>query len=411
MGSGGDLQSEDVLHLLSSLVEQSLVVVEAEEESANRYRLLVPVREYAEERLDGSGEAEETRRRHAEYYLALAENAHPKLRGPEHVEWLDRLDCEHDNLRAAMSAALTSDQVDVAARLAWALHVFWWIRGYQNEGRRWLEQVLAQGSQLQLFLRTRTLMAVVGVASGQTDYGAVERYTEELMDLSEKLGRDPHAEAYAQAGLSFVATDRGDYCRASAHLKKALELFIKSHETGMASQVHTWLGTVELLQGEYGRAELRFTEGLALARGMGDRLGICTAFFSLAQLALVTGDYDTASCRFMEGIRLSQEMGDRLSVAHSLQGLAVIAGARGDADRAARLLGIAEGIIQAVGLRGHSYYQATPLLYERTIAQVRAGVAEETYVRAQAEGRAMLLEQAVQFALDGDCSSSRNVRS
>ena len=137
-GRGG-VEEEEVMELLTTLVEKSLVVAEESWERGARYRLLEPVRQYASEKLVESGEEDDVRRRHARFFLALAEEAEPGLRGPRQVEWLDRLEQEHDNLRAALAWSL---EEDLGPRMAGALSLFWYTRGYLSEGRSYLEAVV-----------------------------------------------------------------------------------------------------------------------------------------------------------------------------------------------------------------------------------------------------------------------------
>jgi len=134
VGTGEGIEEADVLDVLSGLVDKSLVVAEATEGSGVRYRMLEPIRQYAQEKLEESGEAEEVRRRHASFFLTLAEEAEPRLRGPEDMEWLERLEAEHDNLRAALSWALERGEAEPGIRLAGALWRFWEARGYYGEG-------------------------------------------------------------------------------------------------------------------------------------------------------------------------------------------------------------------------------------------------------------------------------------
>jgi predicted ATPase/DNA-binding CsgD family transcriptional regulator len=398
--SGEGVGEGDVLDLLSNLVDKSLVVAaQTTGDGGVRYRMLESVRHYAQELLEESGEAEEALRRHAAFFVALAEKARPKLRAAPQVEWLERLEKENSNLRGALSWALSAEDIVTAARLGWALWVFWRIRNHQLEGRRWMEQVLARRDELPLPLRARAIMAAEAMAYAQGGDEVVERYAEELMEISRRVGRDPHAEAYAHTGFGLVATARGDFEAATEHLEAALPLLQESGEEDMAAQAHTWLGTVLLLQGDHEGARRRFEEGLALGRSIGDRLSVCNALFNLAQLALAGGDYDTASHRFVEGIAPSEELGDRGNVAYILEGLGIVAGARGEAGRAARLLGASEALISAIGLRGHTYYQPYRSLYESTAAVVRSRLDKEGFEEAQAEGRAMDFERAVEYAL------------
>lgn len=270
------------MDLLSMLVDKSLVEVEPSpvDGRALRYGMLEPVRQYALERLVEGGEDEETRRRHAEFFVALAEQARPKVRAE--VEWLERLEQENGNLRGALSWAHAADDISTAARLGWALHVFWWIHNHQPEGRRWMEPVLQRREELPPRLRIQATIVAEVMAFGQGDIEAVERYAGDLMAFSREVGRDAYAEAYAHGGFGLLATLRGDLEPATEHLEEALPLFREAGEDGQAAQTYTWLGMVLLLQGDHEGAQWRFEEGLAFGRSIGDRLSICNALFNLA---------------------------------------------------------------------------------------------------------------------------------
>jgi predicted ATPase/DNA-binding CsgD family transcriptional regulator len=409
VGAGGSIKEGEVLDLLSSLVDKSLVVAEAGEEGVPRYRMLEPIRQYALERLMETGEADEARCRHAAFFVALAEEARPKLRAEPQVEWLQRLDRENANLRAALSWAFSADDIPTAARLGWALWQFWWTRNYQPEGERWMEPILARKSELPPRLRARAIIAYTAMAYGQGDSEVVERYSEELMELSREVGRDAHVEAYAHVGFGLVATLRGDFEAAPEHLEVALPLLRESGDDATAALTHISLGTtVLLLQGDQEGARQRFEEGLALSRSLGDRVSECIGLFNLAQLALAGGHYEASHSRFAEGISPSEELGDRGNIAYILEGLGIVAGARNEAGRAARLLGASEALISAIGLRDHTYYRSDPhlyehikrSLYERIEAKVRAAIGEAAFEAAKEEGRDMSPERAIEYALE-----------
>jgi predicted ATPase len=144
VASGGGVEKEDVMDLLSGLVDKSLALAEGTEDGRVRYWLFEPVRHYALKKLEGCGEVAAVRHRHAVYFLALAEEAEPELMGPDQRAWLARLETEHDNLRAALSWSLASGETDLVMRLGGALEEFWSLRGHYGEGRRWLEAALAR---------------------------------------------------------------------------------------------------------------------------------------------------------------------------------------------------------------------------------------------------------------------------
>jgi predicted ATPase/DNA-binding SARP family transcriptional activator/DNA-binding CsgD family transcriptional regulator len=209
--SGDGVEEGNVLDLLSGLVDKSLVVADATREGGVRYRLLEPIRQYASEKLEERGEAEAIKRRHAAFYLALAERAYPELRGPGQVKWLHRLMQENDNLRAAMAWLLSEDDTETAARIGWALWPFWWFRGQHREGRRLMEAVLESESELPPVLQIRANVAAGLMVYGQADMETTERYAKKLIRLSRlatvlgerREGRTPPSiqEGAATAGM------------------------------------------------------------------------------------------------------------------------------------------------------------------------------------------------------------------
>ncbi|HEX5848487.1 MAG TPA: AAA family ATPase, partial [Rubrobacter sp.] len=400
VGAAGGIGGGEVLDLLSSLVDKSLVVTGGGSEVAPRYRMLEPVRQYALERLGQGAEAEETRRRHATFFMTLAEEARPNLRAELQVEWLHRLETENGNLRGALSWALSTDDLTTAGRLGWALYMFWWIRNYQPEGRRWTEPVFLRRDELPPSLRIRVIVVHGAMAYGQGDIEILYRLSEELTEISREMGGDPLAEANSHLGFGIVAMHRGDLEAAREHQEDALPLFREAGEDGLAAQTHTFFGMALLLGGDHEGARQKFEDGLTLGRSIGDRMSIVIALFNLAQLALADGDYDAAARGFAEGIAPSQEAGDRGNIAHILEALGMVAGARGEALRAARLLGASEALISAIGLRGHPYYRPDRDLYERVRGEVRASLGEAAYEIALEEGRNMPTEQAVAYAME-----------
>ena len=396
--AGREVNAEDVLGLLERLVEQSLVEAEVAGKEP-RYRMLEPVRQYALQKLEESGEARTIGRGHASYFLALAERAYPELMGARQVDWLERLDLENDNLMAAVSWALDAGETETAARLGWALWLFWMIRGYQHEGRRWMEAVLER--ELSPALRARALVAVASLAYGYGDYEWCERYSEEGLKLSQQVG-DKIGVAWARFGLGVVALSRTDHEEATPRLQEALRSFRQADEDFGVARATICLGMVALMRGDMGRAKGAFEEALMVARRIGDRTGACITLYNLAQVALSRGDHDRAGSLFEEGLILSEQVADRANVAYCVEGLATVAEAQGKAERSARLLGAAEGLLEVLGAPVYTYYKPDPSLYERTKASARSRLGEEVFEEAWAGGRAMTFERAVGYAVEDD---------
>ena len=243
--------------------------------------MLEPVRQYAREMLEESGEGEGILRRHAEVFLALSEQAMSEFWRRQQDEWLERLERENDNLRAAIGWALEKQQAETAARFGWALYSFWWVRGYHREGRRWIEATLE--SPVLLTLRARALVVAAIMAYAQGDYTTAEERWEEAFRLS-RSEEDTLAEAMAWVGTGLIEMVRPDYEAAASSIEKALPLFDQCGQDpslegygydpqGESALARVILGTTLLARGDLKGAEWRFEEGLQSARRRGNPLG------------------------------------------------------------------------------------------------------------------------------------------
>jgi predicted ATPase/Tfp pilus assembly protein PilF len=395
VGAVREANADDVLGLVGNLVEQSLVVAEG----GVRYRMLEPVRQYARERLEESGESRVVSHTHATFFLWLAERAYPELRGANQVKWMNLIDQEYGNLRAAMSWALSTDDNEIASRLGWALWMFWWLRGHRQEGRQWMETLLERN--LSSSQRTIALAVAGQIGYTQGDYESGERYLRESLGLAREAD-DPVRVAHAVYVLGLLSLRRQDLETARSRLEEALSLFLQVGSTQDASTVSSHLGTLSLIQGDFGRAAAAMEEGLALARKLGDRLGISNGLYSLAQVAQASGDHELAARMFEEGVTVSEEMRDQSNLGYFLEGLAVVAGVQDEAVRSARLFGAAEGLLRAVEAPVYDYYEPNRSFYERIEATVRSRLGEAIFERAVVEGRAMDFDQAVEYALEHD---------
>ena len=243
-----------ILDHLETLVEQSLVVFDPGMDGP-RYGMLEPVRQYAREKLERSGEATDTRHAHTGLFLTLAERAASELWGPGQGEWLERLELENYNLHAAITRALEADEAETAARLCWALCLFWWVRGHHREGRRLAEAALEH--DLPAALHARASLAAATMSYTLADYPAAGAYWEQTLRSSQQAN-DPLTQAYSLAGTGLVELVRPDYAEAASRMERALEFFEVSEDDSIASLTRTWLGTTLMARGELegGRKEL-----------------------------------------------------------------------------------------------------------------------------------------------------------
>jgi predicted ATPase/DNA-binding XRE family transcriptional regulator len=402
VGAAGVVGIAEILDLLGGLAEQSLVVADVADGQGVRYRMLEPVRQYAHEKLEQHKEVEKTRRRHAAFFLDLAERADPEVRGQRQVDWLKRLERENDNLRAAMSWALSTGDDNTAVRFGWALHTFWLVRGHHREERRWMEAALEH--ELSPLLRIRALHVAGSLAYAQGDYPAAEEYFQEALLLSRREG-DILTEGHAWGGTALVEMVRPDYEGAGSRLEKAIAIFERCDEDYLASALRVILGAVLLARGESERAERALEEGLASARRLKIPSLTYIALYHSAQSALAQGDLERAARMLAEGIEWSQRTKDRANLAYFLEALAAVMALEGEVERSARLLGAAEGLLEEVGARIYNYYLPDRSLYERTVATVRSQLGEESFEQTRAEGRAMTFEQAIEYALEREKAS------
>jgi predicted ATPase/class 3 adenylate cyclase len=304
----GDLEL-DVLEGVASLVDKSLLRQQEQAEGEPRFQMLETIREYALECLTASGEGEAARRAHADYYLALAERGEPELTGPRQVMWLNRLEAEHDNLRAALEWLGQKAEAEQSLRLGGALWRFWVVRGHLREGRE----------------RLAELLALAG-ASVRTE-----------------------ARAQVLTGAGTLAHNRGEYALARALFEESLAIWRElGHKAGIASALNN-LGWMGFRLSEYAAGRSHSEEGLALYRELGDPRGIAAALNNLGWLAHHQGHYQAARAYHEGSLALRQELGDKRGIAFSLTNLGWTVHMQGDCRRARALLEEGLGLFREVG--------------------------------------------------------------
>ncbi|MGH2656534.1 MAG: AAA family ATPase [Actinomycetota bacterium] len=390
---GGELGG-DSLEVLSSLVDKSLVRRVPTAEGEVRFGMLEIIREFGAEQLEGAGEDEQTRDRHASFFLAASEAARPHLRGLERKRWLDQLELEHDNLRAALRRALDASHADVGLRLVAALWRFWHLHGHLAEGRRWAEEVLALPvSSARTAARTKALTALGGLAYWMEDVPATRRAYEEALAIARELD-DRRGEAEGLYNLAYVPAYEGDIPGAVVMIEEARAMFEELEmPRGVADSL--WiLGIGARLQGDLAGSRARAEESLRLHRRAGDLFGATDALHTLGRTAFAQGDLATAAASFLEALDNDEQVGNRTGMAIVIDNLAAKAGAEGRHLRALRLGGASEAIKEAAG--GH----APPPFIDLPdpLEAAREVLGEAVVAAAWEEGRAMTLEQAVALA-------------
>jgi predicted ATPase/DNA-binding CsgD family transcriptional regulator len=436
--AGEGIEARRTLDLLSSLVNKSLVIAETAGRSRARYRLLETIREYALERLDEAGEAARLRDRHLDLFLVRAEEAAPKLNDAYQQLWLNWLESEHDNLRAALAWALKSSQIEAGLRIAIAISRFWEIRSHVQEGMVWFERLLAQADErISLVVHAQSLTYVSFMAMFLGDASAATVYGRKAVALAEAAGDEGNPVLIlALSSLISGARAAGDYQTAFAIGERNIQLLRESSGPsfylGMALLAH---GDVAMELGHYENAQAALEESLALAREAGDAFRIAHAFNSLGDLARYQGNYAEAIIAYENSVDLLQKLDAHHDLASVLRNLGRTSLHVGDIERAHAMfkeslaihqaeqhrVGMAECLIgfasiavlvgkPVVGVRllaaaTASGRQRTPYAwptkrmdYEKYLELARSSLTVAEFEAAQSEGSAMSLEQAISFA-------------
>lgn len=393
--SGEDVAGADILDLLSQLVDKSLVVAELSGGEA-RYRMLETVREYGRERLLEVGEDLAVRRRHRDWHLQLAERAGQELQGPGQQVWLERLETEHDNLRAALDwSKAEPGGVEAGLRLAGALFWFWWMRGYWSEGRRWLEGTLARSGEAPASALPKALRGAANLAWHQGDYDHAVALCEKGLAVCADVGDREHT-AWLLMNLGIVAMHKGESEHAARLFEDSLALGRELGHRVLISQALAQLGHLARRSGDYEKAAAFFKDSLALSREAGNKRLIAYALRSMGIVALRQEDYAAADAFYTESLTLCRDVGDRWVIEECLEGLAGVTCARGTYMHAARLFGAAEALRDLLGRRRLSADQA---IYDERVESTRTALGDNAFAAAWAEGRAMTQQQAIESAL------------
>jgi predicted ATPase/DNA-binding SARP family transcriptional activator/DNA-binding CsgD family transcriptional regulator len=390
----------DILDLLSKLVDKSLVIAEASNDRWVRYRMLEPVKQYARERLQESEESDATPRRHAAFFLALAEEAEPELKGTHQEEWLGRLEAEHDNFRAALSWAMELGEAELGLRLGAALVEFWHLHTHHNEARRWLEDALAKGGGSPS-ARMKALERACFLAWELGDYERAMAFGEEGLVLARRL-EDSTSVAAILVNLGSVAMSRTEVERASALLEEAVAMCKASGDDwGLAQALYT-LGIVAVVRRDHARAMTLHEESLALARKSGDEVGIVRALGQGALTALVGGELRQADKLSKATMELSRRLGIGHYAASCLSMFGASAALRGHSVRAVRLWAAEESLRAAMGI---PRMPAELSFFGPYVEATRTQLDDAAWETACSEGRAMDVEAAVEYALSEEESA------
>jgi predicted ATPase/class 3 adenylate cyclase len=403
-----------ILDGLASLVDKSLLRQEVGPDGEPRFTMLETIREYALERIDMCGEAVALQRQHAAYFLGLAEQAEPELYGAEQRIWLERLEAEHDNLRAALTwsrqeLSMKNEELKNSAddeafsilisqfstpqalglRLAAALWVFWWKHGYFSEGRTWLTGALERtDAHAPAAARARALHGAGSLALEQHDFGPAAELLEAGLALYQEIG-DKRGRAWVISELGHLALYQGQDERAATRYAEGLALSRELGDTYNSAWALNHLGIVALRRGAPEQARELLAQSLTLFQSLQHTAGIATVLNQLGRVALHSGDIAKARMLFGESLAIFQELGQKRNIALSLVGMAVVAGREGQAERAAQMFGAAERLLNDIGAILEPADRAE---YDHGVAGVRAQLDPAAFAAAWEAGRVLALE-------------------
>ena len=400
----------EVLEDVEALVDKSLVRQLEQTEDDARLTMLETVREYALEQLEASDEVIEIRQRHANYYVALADEAEPEIQphAPGRERWLDRLQLEYGNVRATLSLLLAEGRADEALHVAVCLLQFWLSRTHLGEAQQWLEAALGKSSQEAGPLRLKALHVAGLIAARQGDYERVWKISNERLVMARQLG-EQRSIAGALNSLGNVSAVRGEYAAAHAFYEESLGIYRQVGDAGMSAGLLNNLGEMAYLQGDYERAGQHFQESLSLFRHQEYGRGIVGTLNNLGFTACRQGELREAIEAFLECLSIGHGLNEERRIGSTLTGLAGVALAarrsglessqvEDTPEYGAKLLGGVEAILEATGARLEPIDRGE---YERVLSDVRSQMPGVAFAAAWAAGRDMSMEELVTYAQAG----------
>jgi predicted ATPase/DNA-binding SARP family transcriptional activator len=383
----------ETLDGLATLLEKNLIRQRDDPDGEPRFWMLETIREYAQERLDASAEADEIARRHAEWCLELARGGQVRVRSGD-ASALIRLELEHPNLRAALERSRTLAP-EVFGQLPGYLWNFWWARGHLSEGYDRLEQALAHHSSEATDERERLLAGASALAGRLGDADAAKAYAEERLALARQLG-DQLAVARSMSMLGGLAGEEGDVAGAIALANEAVSIARTHEEAAAFLAVSTGnLGYAYETGKDWPRAKSAYQEALALAQAGGNQLMVAHLTLSVGYAAFAQERLDEARLLLARALRLNWDCGYLHAIPIGLMLLSAIAAADGEWRRSSLLLAAAEHDLERTGFIVPPHHRRTA---DATRATLAATLNDEEFESLWAEGRALSLEAAVTLA-------------
>jgi predicted ATPase/transcriptional regulator with XRE-family HTH domain len=436
--AGDDRDERSILFRLAPLVDKNMLLLAEGADAEPRVSMLEMLREFAQERLAGSGELADAQRRHAEYVVAFAQGATGQLSGPAQAQWLTRFELEHGNVRAALQYLTREGDSASGFRLAAAVWRFWWLHGHLTEGVGWIRRLLslreaspgcvpdalyasvlrahvvllsALGNFDEAFEtceRAIALQSEIGdeAALGATltslgiilqfrgEYDRAQEVHEQSLAIRRRAG-DQLGIASSLSNLASVAISKNELARAATLGSESAEIYRElRHESGLAHALMK-IGLAAAAEGRHEAAEEVFNECLRIQRAVGDTGSIYYSVANLAETARHRGDYERAIARYHEALDLLDAMPNKAALARTLDGIAATIALVGDPPRGARLLGAADALRRSIGT---TLFPSELRDYEASVASIREMLGDEAFDVQWRIGASVTLQRAIDEA-------------
>lgn len=386
--------STELLDILSSLIDKSLLIRKETLDGESRFRMLEVVRDFAFEMLEAQGQLDQVRGRHAEFFMDLGVTAEPLLQTADSGVWLARLEEEHDNLRAAMDWSLVN-QPETAIRLAVAVRNYWLVHSHLTEGFGWLKAASETGFDPPPELRFKLLNGLGLAARFRGDFATARRAYEAGLAAGIDAGDKPGT-ALSNRGLGLVAMQQGDLNAARIYFDAGLSISRELDDKYGIAMSLSFLGDLARTEGRYADARPQFEEAVGLFRELQNRTAVSDALNNLGAARVCLGEADAAAANFAEALRSASDLSNRITISCSIDGFAAIATENEEFERAAILSGAADGIRDLVG---YKIEPAEAKFRDHYLSKLARVLPAEELAALTEEGRRMPQNDAIDLAL------------
>ena len=380
----------DVIEVLFSLADKSLLRHRLEGD-ASRFWQLETIREYAREKLAELDEPAAVACIHRDYFVEFTRQADVGLLGHDQARWLDLVERDQANIRAALRRALSHGEVEIVVEIGWNLWRYWWIRGQHVEGRTWMEGALRRVSELPPLLQMRAYFVAGAMAVAQADLERAGPWVNECIRIAREAG-DRFHEGVGLLGAGLISLYTQDFAAVEAELGKALTIFREENDWWGQAHVLHYLWRYDAVLGKAGEQISKLQESVALFRANGDKSGLVLILHDLAVTTLSTGDVQEALSLLDDGFEYSLELRNRWYLAYCFEAQGCVAIDLGDPRSGARYFGLADR------LRDEVKAPLAPfdlILYAPYLSKLEAGLSAEEVAEERAAGRTLHVLDAV----------------